>query len=263
VTFTAGSDGGSEITKYQYSTDGGTTWSDALFPTSPVMITGLTNGISYNVVLRAVNVAGEGTATSSISATPRTVPAAPTSLVATPGDGSASVAFTAGGDGGSSITKYQFSTDGGTNWTDAVGTTSPVTITGLSNFTTYSVSLRAVNIAGNGAVSVAPVSVYPTAPGPTKCQSTALGKYAIRACWTSLSPALGKVVQYRATVFATGTRTAVAMCSGATSDTSCVIKRDGRLASATTYDVLVRARIRYAGQVFLSLYSEVSHVTTQ
>ncbi len=263
VTFTAGSDGGSEITKYQYSTDGGTTWRDALFPMSPIIIGGLTNGTSYDVVLRAVNAAGEGTATSSISATPRTTPSAPTSLVATPGDGSASVAFTAGSDGGSAITKYQFSTDGGTNWTDAVGTTSPVTIPSLSNYTTYSLTLRAVNIVGRGAVSAAPVSVTPSATGPAKCQSTALGKYAIRACWTSLSPAQGKVVQYRATVFATGTRTVVAMCSGATSDTSCVIKRDGRLASATTYDVFVRARVRYAGQVFLSLYSEVSHVTTQ
>ena len=58
-------------------------------------------------------------------------------------------------DGGSAITNYQFSTNGGSTWTafspaDAI---SPVTITGLAQATTYSVALRAVNDAGEGTPS--------------------------------------------------------------------------------------------------------------
>jgi hypothetical protein len=44
------------------------------------------------------------------------------------------VAFTAGSDGGSAITNYQYSTDGGTSWRNrASGTTAtPLEITTLS-----------------------------------------------------------------------------------------------------------------------------------
>ncbi|MEI7819254.1 MAG: fibronectin type III domain-containing protein, partial [bacterium] len=81
-------------------------------------------------------------------------PTKPTALSATPGNGSASVSFTAPTDnGGRAITKYQFTTNDGSTWTDAVGTTSPVTLSGLTNGTNYSVKLRAVNIVGEGDAS--------------------------------------------------------------------------------------------------------------
>ncbi len=73
VNFTApSSNGGSSITNYKYSTDGGSTFT-ACSPaqtTSPITITGLTNGTSYNVQIRAVNAIGDGTATTSTTATP-------------------------------------------------------------------------------------------------------------------------------------------------------------------------------------------------
>jgi hypothetical protein len=96
------------------------------------------------------------------------VPAAPTSLVTTAGDGQVSVAFTAGADGGTAITNYQYSTDGGTSYSafSPADTASPVVITGLTNGTTYSIKLRAVNAMGAGAASAA-VSATPVSPIPS------------------------------------------------------------------------------------------------
>jgi hypothetical protein len=72
IAFTAGGDGGKAITNYEYSLDGGSNWV-AFAPadtTSPVVITGLTNGEEYNVILRAVNITGSGPASNSVSGTP-------------------------------------------------------------------------------------------------------------------------------------------------------------------------------------------------
>ncbi|MDA9912763.1 fibronectin type III domain-containing protein [Planktomarina temperata] len=83
-------------------------------------------------------------------------PSAPTALVATPGDAQVSVAFTAPtSNGGAAITDYQYELDDSGTWTSASTATSPVVITGLTNGTAYSIKLRAVNSAGNGAESAA------------------------------------------------------------------------------------------------------------
>jgi hypothetical protein len=172
IAFTAPTDnGGSSITNYQYSTNGGSTYT-AFSPavtTSPATISGLINGTSYSVKLKAVNSMGVGTASSTVTDTPYTTPSAPTSLSATAGNQTATISFTTpASTGGSSITNYQYSTNGGSTFTafSPVNTTSPVTITGLTNGTTYSVQLKAVNAAGAGtassSVSVTPIQ-YQTA----------------------------------------------------------------------------------------------------
>lgn len=72
--------------------------------------------------------------------------AAPTITGITPGETTLTVAFTPGADNGSTIINYQFSTNGGTNFTtfSPVDTTTPLVITGLTNNTTYSVKIRAL-----------------------------------------------------------------------------------------------------------------------
>jgi hypothetical protein len=89
-------------------------------------------------------------------------PAAPTALVGTAGDTTASIAFTAASSGGSAITNYEYSTDNGSTFTarSPVSTASPLAISGLTNSTTYQIKLRAVNLLGAGASSSA-VSVTP------------------------------------------------------------------------------------------------------
>ena len=173
ISFTPGSDGGSSITNYEFSTDG-TNYS-ALVPddsSSPVTISGLTNGTSYNIYLKAVNAVGVSAASSSVTVTPSTTPSAPTSLSATAGDGQATISFTPGSDGGSSITNYEFSTDG-TNYSALVpdDSSSPVTISGLTNGTSYTIYLKAVNAVGVSAASSS-VSVTPVAPPVSKKDSS-------------------------------------------------------------------------------------------
>ena len=170
VSFTAGANGGSLISNYEYSIDGGSSYSEfsPADVTSPVVITGLINGLSYNIKLRAVNVAGPGVASAMVSSTPMTVPSAPTGLSATAGDGQTSITFTTGSNGGSTITNYKYSINGGSSYTafSPIDITSPVVITGLSNGTSYNIKLRAVNMVGDGAQS-AVVTVTPAAPGPS------------------------------------------------------------------------------------------------
>ena len=263
VAFTAGSTGGSSITGYEYQLNGSGSWFSLGTTSSPVAIPGLTNGTSYTVKLRAVNVAGSGAASdASGSFTPATTPDAPTSIDVESDDGSALISFTAGADGGAAISKYEFSIDGGSTWADAVGTASPVTIPGLTNGSSYSIKLRAVNTVGAGTASSA-VSVDPAPAGPTTCPMSALGKYSIQTCWNPLVPVQGKTNRYRAYVYIAGTTTRVASCKGSAADTGCVVKGGGKLTAATDYDVRVRARVQIAPrQVIWSLYSAPVRVST-
>ena len=70
IAFTAPStDGGAAITDYEYQLDGGA-WTSSVKTSSPVVITGLTNGTSYNIKLRAVNSAGNGAESAAVSVLP-------------------------------------------------------------------------------------------------------------------------------------------------------------------------------------------------
>ena len=83
---------------------------------------------------------------------------APVITAIVPGDGMLSVAFTPpASNGGPAVTNYEYSVNDGVSWTPRVpaATTSPLAITGLSNGATYQVRLRAVNMLGAGAESVA------------------------------------------------------------------------------------------------------------
>ena len=160
-------DGNSPITNYSYSTNG-TTYT-AFSPaqtSSPVSITGLTNGTSYTVYLKATNAIGTGPASASVTAAPATAPGAPTIGTPTAGNGSVSLTFTApGSNGGSAITNYSYSTDG-TTYTafSPAQTTSPLTISGLTNGVSYTASIKAINAAGSSAASSASASFTPVLP---------------------------------------------------------------------------------------------------
>jgi len=170
-----GDTGGAAITGYDYSLDGGVSWTGSGTASSPVIITGLTNGTSYDVALRAVTGAGAGAASTVETAMPVTTADAPTALVVTAGDGMLTVAFVAPGDtGGMSVTDYDYSLDGGVSWTSAGTVSSPITITGLANGTSYDVALRAVTGVGAGAASaVETATPVTTADAPTALVVTA------------------------------------------------------------------------------------------
>jgi hypothetical protein len=171
VSFSApSSNGGSPITGYTVTSNpaGGTDSNAGTTSTSHV-VTGLTNGTAYTFTVVATNAAGAGPASApSSSVTPRTVPDAPTSASASPGNLKATVTFTApSSDGGSAITGYTVTSNpaGGVDSNGGSTSTSHL-ITGLTNGTAYTFTVVAMNAAGASAASAASNSVTPlTVPG--------------------------------------------------------------------------------------------------
>lgn len=119
ISFTVLDNGGYPISTYLYSLDGGATFIDALTTTSPIQITGLTPGESYQVLLKAVNSA-EVNNTSEVSALsnvaiPYEEPNPPTILSITPCDKQLVVKYQPSTySGGYSISRYEYSLDGAT-----------------------------------------------------------------------------------------------------------------------------------------------------
>jgi hypothetical protein len=172
-------------------------------------------------------------------------PAAPTSLTATAGVGSASIAFTAGSDGGRPITKYQYRVGSGA-WTDAPVTSSPVTVTGLTNFVSASIRLRAVNSVGIGAASVA-VTVTPRLAGPTAASATSSGSTGIVVTF-NLNPLPGTTVSYQSVVaYARDTNTVRGTCRTYGRQATCYI---GGLTRSTEYDLRVTAHLPVPGKTW-------------
>jgi hypothetical protein len=202
ISFTApANNGGTDITSYTVtSSPGNITVSGA---SSPITVTGLTNGTSYTFTVIATNSVGDSVASSSSSAvTPFTIPAAPTSLLLSSSTSSSvTITFTAGNNGGSTITNYKYSTNNGTTYTvfSPADTSSPVTISGLSSSTTYQIKLRAINAAGDGAESTAltvTTASAISAPNPPTALSGVGGDNAIYVLFTAGSNGGSPITNY-------------------------------------------------------------------
>ncbi|MFH5186323.1 S-layer homology domain-containing protein [Paenibacillus sp. TAB 01] len=117
-----------------------------------VDVPGLINGHTYYFIVKAVNAGGSSEPSQEVSATPLAVPAAPTDVTATAGNGKATVSFTPSADnGGSVITSYLVkSVDGQISVT---GSESPMTIPNLTNGISYSFTVQAINSVGEGLAS--------------------------------------------------------------------------------------------------------------
>lgn len=169
VSFTApADDGGSAITAYTVSASPGGISASAT--ASPISVTGLANGTAYTFSVTATNANGTSVASAaSNSVTPATVPGAPRlpAVVAGNGgavvahDGSASIYFEEPWNGGAAITAYTARCGDHT----ASGSSSPITVPGLANGTSYTCWVTASNAVGSGEASAA-VAVMPRkAPG--------------------------------------------------------------------------------------------------
>jgi hypothetical protein len=128
--------------------------------------------VGHQMAVRVTSTAGTALATQVSTPTaivtsppvppPVRTPGAPTSVTATPGDASITMAWTAPADSGSfPVSTYQVqAAPGGAS---CVVSTTSCELTGLANGTTYAVQVRALNGAGWGAWS-APVEVTPVKP---------------------------------------------------------------------------------------------------
>lgn len=124
---------------------------------------GLTNGITYYFVIKASNAGGDSPSSAEVNAVPKTVPEAPVNVTAAAGNGQAIVSFTAPSyNGGSPITGYVVASNPGS--ITAAGTDTPITVTGLTNGTAYTFTVKAVNTVGNSVDSAVSNAVTPRAP---------------------------------------------------------------------------------------------------
>ncbi|MEI8293696.1 MAG: YDG domain-containing protein [bacterium] len=212
VAFTApASNGGASITNYEYSTNGGSSWTtpSPAVTTSPLVITGLTNGVTYDVQLRAVNSAGSGTATANSTGTP-VAPASPTistsgslsAISTTYGTASSNTSFTVSGaamEAGILVTPpagFEVSTDGTT-----YSSTANVGTSGTISSTTIYVRLAATTAVGTYSGNIALTSANATTQNVATASSTVSAK---SLTITGLSAA-DKTYDGSATVSVTGT----------------------------------------------------------
>lgn len=183
VAFTAPTfTGGAPIVSYNILSDPGFTdlsgsWSHGTGASSPIVMAGLTNGVAYRFFVEATNANGTSTPSLTFAGpfTPATIPDPPTNTIAIRGNTQAIVQFAAPlNNGGAAIIDYTATTSPG-GFT-ATGASSPLTITGLTNGTAYTVTVRARNSQGSSIPSDASNSVTPaTVPNPPTGVSASAG----------------------------------------------------------------------------------------
>jgi fibronectin type 3 domain-containing protein len=135
--------------------------SNPITGTSYVVAAGLTNGTSYSFTVSAVNTSGyESSKSTAVNLTPQNKipPAAPIGLTGTAGDSQASLQWTANSE--SDLKGYNIY-QSGTKLNSSPITGTSYIITGLTNTTSYSFTVSAVNTSGFESVKSAAVNVVP------------------------------------------------------------------------------------------------------
>ena len=168
-------DGGSPIIRYEYRyAPVGEVWNDwenVGAGAAGVTVGNLVNGLEYVFEVRAVNALGKGPVETA-AATPvlrtgppppppppppgprKTVPDAPTNLLADGGNEQVALSWEAPeDDGGFAITDYEYRINGRGSWISIGSTHTTHTVTGLTNGTAYVFQVRAVNAAGSSPYS--------------------------------------------------------------------------------------------------------------
>jgi YVTN family beta-propeller protein len=139
---------------------------------TPLVVTGLTNGVSVTCEVSATNAAGTGPwSAASNAVTPSTLPGAPIAIRVQRGDRQVEVAFDPPlHDGGAAVEDYTATC--GTRTVTAIA--SPLIVGGLANGQGVTCRVRARNVVGSGPESAASASVTPAGvPGtPTGVVAT-------------------------------------------------------------------------------------------
>ena len=194
------SDGGSPVTGYNVyrsTTAGGegSTPVAAGVKATTFADSGLTNQTTYFYTVKAVNAVGVSSPSGEVSVTPHaSAPSAPQSLVASGGDGSVALSWTAPvSDGGTGVTGYNVyrgTTAGGEAPTPVASNVATTTYTDgtVVNGTRYYYKVAAVNAVGTSPQSTeaaATPQAAATAPGAPQGLTATGGNTSARLAWTA------------------------------------------------------------------------------
>ena len=157
------SNGGSAVTGYKVIASSGGSPITKACATSPCTATGLTNGVAYTFTVKATNARGDSLASVAPAAvTPFGLLEAPTSVGAEVGDSSVAVSWSApSSDGGSAVTGYTVTASGGGGSQTCTTATLSCTVTGLTNGTPYTFTVKATNARGDSLASATSDAVTP------------------------------------------------------------------------------------------------------
>lgn len=214
---------------------------------SPQAVANLTNGMPYFFVVTAVNSGGESALSNEASAIPMPpVPAQPTGIAVSGGNGSATVSWNAV-SGATSYNVYYGTSAGVTpaNGNKLAAAASPQAITGLTNGTSYYFVVTAVNASGEGAVSDEKSAVpVPPAPGKPTGIAAAAGDSSVTVSWTAVSGATSYNIYY-------GTSAGVTTSNGSKLTGATSPQAVTGLTNGTTYYFVVSA-VNAGGEGVLS-----------
>lgn len=188
VTWTAPTTDGTAITGYKVTSTNGTD-SCATTGSLTCTVTGLANGQAYSFKVSATNGLGTSTAsTASNSVTPATLPSVPGNVLATGGDHSATVSWTASVDNGTAISDY-IVTSAPTAKTCSTVTAHTCTVNGLTNGVAYTFTVVAENNVGESATSTPSTRVIPAGPPAPPTNVVAVRESgAATVSWTAATP---------------------------------------------------------------------------
>jgi hypothetical protein len=179
---------------------------------------GLVDGDTYQIYLGTTKGVTEGVLSNTVSVTPVTTPGAPTGVVATPGNASATVRWSPPpNNGGSPITGYTVTASPGGQTGVATPPLTTATVTGLTNGVAYTFTVTASSVAGASLASLPSVAVTPNPPpdAPTGVRATA-GDLSATVTWSEPASNGGPIRGYTVTA-APGGQTATT--TGATTAT--------------------------------------------
>ncbi|WP_243391234.1 S-layer homology domain-containing protein [Paenibacillus sp. GM1FR] len=142
----------------QFSSNAITTVTDGNY-----RVENLLNGTTYYFMVKAGGLGGLSAESNVESATPLTVPEAPSSVIAVAGNGQVTLSFNPPADnGGSAVTAYEVNVLPDNRV--VTGTRSPIIITGLTNGTSYTFTVKAKNKAGGSESSLLSNAIIPLVP---------------------------------------------------------------------------------------------------
>ncbi|MEM3342043.1 MAG: fibronectin type III domain-containing protein, partial [Thermoplasmata archaeon] len=161
------------------------------YGTSPAFNdTGLTNGVQYTYIVRAINRAGNSPDSIPVSATPYTIPGMVADFTCTGGNGFVQLSWSNANNGGSPILNFVLfkgTTPSSLSYYTYTESTS-YNDSGVSNGQTYYYAIIASNVAGQGPwtgpVMCTPMPSYPSAPSNPLSLSAVAGPGFVNISWT-------------------------------------------------------------------------------